>query len=495
MAIMAGFELNELLTIVEGELYHELQLPHPIINFEFVPTHLQMGEQGNCFISFSKERWEKVHGIDTKWIDGNERIVEHIDVCDMIITEKPIEVYKETIVQIIVDNSYQAMQVIAEASRKKMKNIVIGITGSVGKSSTRLLLEHVLKEDHDIVATRGNHNTQVGVLLHGTKLCKNPDVGLIEMSINALNNRGNQAKVIQPDICIVTSIGEAHLTTLKTTENIATFKGRIFEGLKENGLAIINRDMKQEEFDILYRAAKKRTNRIKTYSATDQQVDIYLKRVANKKYTTEIECQGQSGSFVFNLDLPSKGTIMNAMAVLLCLGEMGFDIPNLLPEMRSFASLERIMELKQLTTKDDRKIDIIDDSHNAAIPSMINAIETFREKHLFYRGTKILVLGQVADLGEQSATLHDRLLPYILESGADYVFGHSEPMRAIIRKLPTHMVGGWFNNAKDLSRRIPLYCTDDSLILLKGSVSGSDFRITSYILPSQITNSNTTLAN
>src|SRR5699024_6131185 len=83
-----------------------------------------------------------------------------------------------------------------------------------------------------------------------------------------------------------------------------------------------------------------------------------------------------------------------------------------------------------------------------------------------------------------------KLLPFILNSGADFIFGHGKPMRRIIKKLPNKVIGGWFENSIYLSKRIPLYCTNDSLVLIKGSVSGSDFRRTSHLLPLQLKNSN-----
>lgn len=494
--MVSGFHIHELKEIVHGKLYNDFLInDERIFDFEYVAKNLPDSSHSTCFISISKNRWDTVLGKDTKWAEGNQTILQYWKNYNVIISEAPIKELKEKKIQIIVEDSYQALQLISKAARAKMKHPVIGITGSVGKSTTRLLFEHLFADEKNIVATRGNHNTQPGVMLYGAKLCRNPDVGLIEIFLNALNNRGNQSKTIQPDVCIVTSIGEAHLTTLYNTENIAKFKSRIFAGLRKNGLAIINADIPKKEFEILYREARKRTEHIRTYSALNKEADMYVEEIVHKKHTSVVTCKHNHRSIAFNLDLPSDGIVMNAMAVLLCLAEKGYNLDDYLPKMKSFQSLERIMELKQLETKDGRKIDVIDDSHNAAIPSMMNAIKTFKEKSVFYRGTKILVLGQVADLGEATAPLHESLIPFILKSGADYVFGHGMPMRPVIKELPAKMVGGWFNNAVDLSRRIPLYCSDDSLIVMKGSVTGSDFRTTSHILPSQIRSSSKALTH
>ncbi|HEY4599895.1 MAG TPA: UDP-N-acetylmuramoyl-tripeptide--D-alanyl-D-alanine ligase [Cerasibacillus sp.] len=481
-----GFMFEEIAEILDGAFYNQIEQTSPIIDFEFDPSRLLENKSGNCFISISKERWNQFHRKELPWVDGNESILKYYTNCNLIITEHPIQQLEQSVTQIIVKDSLAAIKKLAQAARDKMESPVIGITGSVGKSSTRLILEHLLKDMNTIVATRGNHNTQVGVPLYGTKLCQNPKIGILEISLNALNNRGNQSLTVKPNVCVVTSIGEAHLSTLHSTINVAKFKARIFDGLEENGLAIINKDMSPDEFNILYKRAKKRTNRIKTYSLVDNSADLFLKKRIHEKYKTTIVFQYKNKDYEFDMKLPSDGTIMNTLGTFLCLAELDYDIQPLLSKMYDFKSLDRVMELKQLQTKDRRRIDIIDDSHNAAIPSMINAIQTFTEKQKFYKGTKLLVLGQVADLGDQSEALHDLLIPYILDSGADYVFGHGHYMRKVIRQLPADMVGGWFNNAQDLSKRVPYYCSDDSFIVLKGSVSGSDFRKTSHLLPANI---------
>lgn len=485
---MTGFKANELCKLLEGFYLDDFKPISTIYDFEIDASHIKT-KKGTCFISISNERWNQVHQKKTTWKDGNEAIQSHHTTCALIITETPIKQLRNKIPQLIVDNSYMTIHKLAKTARLKMVHPVIGITGSVGKSSTRLLMEHILRDTSSIVATRGNHNTQVGVPLYGTKLCQNPEIGILEISLNALNNRGNQSIVIQPDICIVTSIGEAHLTTLHSTKNIAKFKARIFHGLKPNGLAIINQDIHQDEFQILYNEAKKKTDRIRTYSCTDKNADLYLKDVILSKYKSSIIFHYQNNNYHFEIKLPSSGMIENALAVFLCLAEMGYDLHPLLSKTYNFQSLNRVMELKQLKTKDGRHIDVIDDSHNAAIPSMKNAIRTFHSKQAFYKGKKLLVLGQVADLGEKSEALHQELFAEILTSGADYIFGHGKHMRNIIKPLPSHMIGGWFNNARDLASHIPLYCSDDSLILLKGSVTGSDFRSTSYLLPNKIAHS------
>src|SRR5699024_9484896 len=122
---------------------------------------------------------------------------------------------------------------------------------------------------------------------------------------------------VRPNVGIVTFIGEAHLSTLHSTVNVAKFKARIFDGLEQNGLAIINKDMGKEEFNILYERAKKRTNLIKTYSLVDESSDLFIKKRVHKKYKTMIIFQYKNKEYAFDMKMPSDGTIINALGAFL----------------------------------------------------------------------------------------------------------------------------------------------------------------------------------
>ncbi|SIT74579.1 UDP-N-acetylmuramoyl-tripeptide--D-alanyl-D-alanine ligase [Edaphobacillus lindanitolerans] len=486
---MSGFTINEIEKLLDSKsTYLPDQEPEIISNFEYVVSNLPNTAETamkTAFISISRNRWNQVTLKETNWTSGNEAILKHLGPIGLIITEKPIPELLGSIAQIIVQDSFEALLSLAREARRKMNHPVIGITGSVGKSTTRLLFEHLLGDSRSFIATRGNHNTRTGVPLYCAKLASDPSVGILEISLNALNNRGNLAELVRPDICIVTSVGEAHLSTLHSTTTVATFKARIFDGLTKDGLAIINADIPTEEFQILKKRAGQRTRRIRTYSLHDQTADLHATCITHAKDGTHVAFSHKGETYEFTLSLSGEGTVQNTLGVLLCLMEMGEDPAPLLPKLKSFSSLPKVMERKTLITPDNRQIEVIDDSHNAAIPSMINAIQAFKAKRPFYRGRGLLVLGQVADLGKQAESLHEKLLPVILDSGADFVFGHGPLMRNAIKQLPEGKIGGWFNHAQDLAAHLPLYCTDDSLVLLKGSVTGSDFSKTGELFSSE----------
>lgn len=129
---------------------------------------------------------------------------------------------------------------------------------------------------------------------------------------------------------------------------------------------------------------------------------------------------------------------------------------------------------------DGKKVDIIDDTHNAAIPSMINAIESFTKRTGYYSGKKMLVLGQVADLGTFSQELHEKLIPSINQSGADILLGYGEGMRKVVHSVGIPAL--WYETMEEYLKVVREKITEDSLILLKGSVSASDYNRISPLL-------------
>ncbi|WP_404803346.1 Mur ligase family protein [Mammaliicoccus sciuri] len=242
-----------------------------ITNFEYQAIHLNNTE--TAFFSISSNSWSKFLGRKSKLTDGNKQINKNIKNIGLIITEEYIEGLNFKIPQIIVENSIEALKTLAVTIRENYKNPIVAITGSMGKSSTRLMVAQALK-NYKVLENRANSNTRSAVLLQMCKLASNPDFAIFEVSLNALNNRGNFSLILKPDIAIVTGIGSAHLSTIGSEVDIATFKSRIFYGLKDSGIAIINQGTMHS--DILIENAQKATDNIMTYDLEQKKGTIEI---------------------------------------------------------------------------------------------------------------------------------------------------------------------------------------------------------------------------
>src|SRR5699024_653836 len=163
-------------------------------------------------------------------------------------------------------------------SRLTFKNKLIAITGSVGKSSTRLMIKQVLK-DYNVLENEHNFNTRPAVWLYMCKLCQNPDFAVVEVSLNALNERGNISLDLRPDVAVITPIGEAHLSTISNIQQIADFKSRLLDGLNDEGTAIISNTHSMSNY-LINRA---RENNLNVITYGNEQSDIKLKQVKSFK--------------------------------------------------------------------------------------------------------------------------------------------------------------------------------------------------------------------
>lgn len=446
-----------------------------IKDFEYYPRDPQtMVGDGVAFIELSDRRLTEITGKPVTWPDRRKYLKTHYRRFSLLITEAPVEELKAKLPQFIVPDAWEFMYEISKQLRREFDGEVIAVTGSVGKSSLRLMLNHLLEGTCQVQSNRGNHNTRLAIPLYMTKLIKKPDILNLEVSLNALNSRdrGPQSRLVKPTIAILTSVDFAHMTGVKDLSLLAKVKSRIFEGLQPSGTAIINHDIALEALREVKAAAESSGAKILTYSMKGNEADLRLIRATKLKYLTEVTIELGQKYFTYYMEIASDGMVENSLAALLTMYALKMDIEDYMQKLQNFRSLPKVMALHSGRYQ-GMEVDIIDDTHNAAIPSMVNAIRAFREKTVYYSGKKILVLGQVADLGDQSAALHGTLVTEIDRSRADRLLAYGEAMKAVAEK--TAIPAAWFDNLTAYEAAILQEISDQSLLLLKGSVSGSDF--------------------
>ena len=459
-----------------------------INDFEYVESGISKSRfKKIAFIALSKQRADEARRADKPWVDGNVVAERNSEKITLLVTETPIFSLKKTLPQFIVENTWEFMHEVGDYLRNKTTIPIIAITGSVGKTTTRMMIEHLFKEELSVLSNRGNHNTRFAIPLYMDKLVQSPDMLNLEVSLNALNRRGKgpQSTFIKPTIALVTSVDYAHMSTMSSLNNLAEFKANIFKGLVAEGTAIINKDIRNEQYEIIYEAALKRTKKIVTYSMSDTSADVYMVSKKELKYLTEVTICYNDSYYSYYLGLGSPGMIENSLAAIVVLISLEKDIEKYLPRFSDFRSLPKIMDLR-MGYYEGKQLDIIDDTHNAAIPSMINALVSFKEKSPYYKGTKLLVLGQVADLGQFSAEEHRSLISYINESGADYLLGYGEDMKEIVSSV--RISSKWFDNLSDYLEELLMCIEKDSFVLLKGSITGSDYHKISSLLTKELDN-------
>ena len=184
-----------------------------------------------------------------------------------------------------------------------------------------------------------------------------------------------------------------------------------------------------------------------------------------------------------NLSVASLGMVSNTLATLLTIWKIKGDIHPYLAAFETFKPLTRILEKTCYRSDSGPNFTFIDDTHNASLPAMKNTIAYFNEISPFYQGTKLLILGQIADLGEASKEVHESLKGQMEQSTADYIFGYGEHFKEIFSAEHQQYENfQWFASLSEMSQRIETLLNEDSLLFAKGSVTGSDFQqIDKYI--------------
>lgn len=343
-----------------------------------------------AYFSPNKETWARELGRNKNALDGNDLVDRQNEEIGLIITESYISDLKFTVPQIIVEDSIQALKKLAIYIRNQYKNPVIAITGSMGKSSTRMLTTSLLS-DFDVLENRGNNNVRSAIYNNMLKLIKNPDFAVIETSLNAINYLENTAVYLKPDIAIITGIGEAHFSTFKSVKDIAKIKTRIFEGLADNGVAIVNNDTLYADY--LVDKARENTNNVLTYSIKkDSNADLTVDNIKYNKGNIELLINDQNNETdIYQLNTISEGMVSNTLASMLTLKSLNLPIKKDL--LKNFKPFSKILALKEIQTK-SHKLTLLDDTHNASLPAMINAIRAFNSQTRFYKGNKIIAIGK-----------------------------------------------------------------------------------------------------
>lgn len=403
------------------------------------------------------------------------------ELCLVITDEVLPDNYKGDFIR--VENTFEAMYKLSAYFREEYTNPLIAITGSYGKSSTRMMLEAAL-EDFTVLHNIGNANMRVPTLLNLCKLIKKPDFALFEVSLNALNNKGNMAKLIKPDIAIVTGIGEAHLSTIKSTKEIAEFKSRIFEGMSNEGVVIINANA--PHYLLIKEKAKKFTQNISLYSIKDKDNHSTLKVMSIEylKGKTRVSISINGDSFTYTLNCLSQGMVSNSVGAIYAAYHLNLNIAQVLQKLCHFNPLSRVLEMKEISYNDSIYT-LIDDTHNASLPAMINAIKTFNQQAQFFEGRKIIALGKINDLGDNSKTIHMQLVPFLEESSADFILCMDEELKPVVNRVKGKSIT-WYNDEELLAHDLCSLLSSGSLTLLKSSVTGTSFPKVAQKLPVMI---------
>lgn len=353
-----------------------------------------------------------------------------------------------------VGDTLHALQKLASAYREMVKPIVIGITGSNGKTTTKDLMSVVLKSSFRTHYTEGNLNNHIGLPLTILSMPGNTEVLVVEMGMNHFGEIEVLSNIAKPDYAIITNIGESHIEYLGTREGIATAKLEIVKGMKEDGILVIDGD------EPLLNQMHNQSNVITC--GFDAHNDVIIEKVNLGQTQTKFSL---SNGEQFTIPLLGRHHALNASLAFTIAERFGVSVVSLNERL---ASLEHTsMRFELLKGKND--VSVINDAYNASPTSMKAAIEVVKQMKGFNH--KVLVLGDILELGGQSESFHQSIADSVENPiTAVFTFGErAEVISETVKERNLNIPSVHFSSKDSLLEALEEYAAEDTLILFKAS--------------------------
>ena len=296
---------------------------------------------------------------------------------------------------ILVDDTQQALSALAKKYRESLDLVMIGITGSNGKTSTKDILCSLLKRKYVTQKTHGNMNNEIGVPLTLLGLSDATQVAIVEMGMENRYEIDALTRLVQPDIAVITNVGEAHLENLGSIENIARAKAEIVHGLKENGVLLFNGE--QDVLKLaLWQEELPRGTTVKSFGHDERQDLFSYGDVTQDAGGISFHCNllAQPAS----MNVYGKHQVMNALPCIYIARALG---------MSEAQILEGLADIEQTGLRCDLVAlgagYVLDDSYKSNRQSVLAALDTLCE---FDIPRRIAVLSDMLDMGDQAVRIH-----------------------------------------------------------------------------------------
>lgn len=326
-----------------------------------------------------------------------------------VVTEKtPEELGTEFFgAYILVEDSFQALKDVAEYYRSQLTIPVVGITGSVGKTSTKEFIAGVLSQKYNVLKTEGNYNNEVGLPLTLLKIREEHEVAVVEMGISHFGEMHRMSKIARPDICVLTNIGQCHLENLLTREGILKAKTEIFDYMSEDAYVCINGDD-----DLLATISQVKGHKPLCFGLEE----------SNQVFADNMESRGLFGSsavlhmegntYPMEIPLPGRHMVYNALAAATVGRLLELTIPEII---EGIAHVEPTGGRSNIVKTPDKVL--IDDCYNANPISMKAALDLLQTADT----RQVAILGDMFELGANEKELHAQVGRYAIEKGIDVV--------------------------------------------------------------------------
>ena len=431
--------LNQLRKIVAGKYYGDTSLLKKKI--KNISINSNAIKKNDLFIGI---KGEKFNGDDFAKSAIKNGALAAVISCDI----------KELENKIIVKNGREALGKIAQYWKAQSKLHLVAITGSNGKTTTKEMIGSILtfhiKSKLKVLMSQGNFNNDIGLPLSLLNIKKTQKYAVVEMGMNHKGEIKYLSKIANPDVAVVTNIGEAHIKFFDSKEGIAKAKSEIFSGLKDNGVAVINRE--DEFYSLLTIAARRK--KIITFGLSSNS-DVHVK----KTIQGISHIKTPKGLVEVKVKLKGEHNLKNALAAIAASLALKIPLKTIKKGIESIKFVHGRLEIK----KGLHGCILIDDTYNANPASMQAAIDVLANQDC----EKILIIGDMGELGKKAAEYHKSIGAYINKNKISDVVGTGKLTKYVIDNCQGN--AKWFEDKKTLIQYVKTKVKKNSCVLVKGS--------------------------
>lgn len=375
--------------------------------------------------------------------DGHDFAADVVEKgCPLVIVNRLIEGI-EPQKQLVVADTLDAYGKIGAYNRSLFKGVVIGLTGSSGKTTTKEEIRFILSKFGKVCATAGNHNNFIGVPESLCNLDMSADYAVIEMGMSAKGEISRLTSYVQPDIALITNVYPMHIEFFERYEDIAHAKAEIFEGLKADGTAIVNADT--DFADILFQQAARKAGKVLRFG---------------KSFAPEVG---------FKTAQEGEHHLYNAWCALKVVEALGLDVGQAAGYIKDFGALDGRGKHHLLNLPEGRgSYTLIDDSYSGQPAAMKLAVQALDKMPA--AGRKIVVLGKMAELGDYSKPQHIEIGQAVAQSSVDIAVGVCPEMKDMLAQLPARIKQCYFADKEPVAAfLLNQLLQNGDVVLIKGA--------------------------
>ena len=364
---------------------------------------------------------------------------------------------------LIVSDVLAALLDMAQFARARTKAVVIGVTGSVGKTSTKEMLKTILSMSGKVHVAEKSFNNHWGVPLTLARMPMDVDFAVIEIGMNNPGEIRPLAKLANLDVAIVLNVSAVHLKSFKNVHEIAYAKSEIFENLSSKATAIVNNDLPLTS--VMMKIIKKVDAKVITFGhAINSDYRLIETTRQDEKTISHVMINGVNTTFNFHAE--GNHFAMNALAAIAAAQVAGASLSKIIQALSDWKAPAGRGE-RQLIEFSSGCIELIDESYNANPASMAAALEVLANSETL--GSKIAVLGEMGELGSEELSYHVKLASLDVITHIDIFHLVGPMMQSMYEALPIKKRGLWVETTDELVLQIRSLLSVNDIVMVKGS--------------------------